>query len=253
MTSTTVSSPGPAGPEPAARVSWIGRIFGVFFSPKETFESIAVRPTWLAPLVLLCLAQVALTAVFTERVGWRGFMQKKLENNSRVQEMTPEQRERVLDVQAKVARDIGYVGAGAAPFLGAVIVAAIYLATFNLLVGANIKFKTSLGIVAHAWVPALVAVLLGILVIFLKDPSTVDLEHLIASNAGAFVSDDSPKWLVVLLGSLDLFSIWTLLLLAAGYSAANPKKISYGKALAWVVTVWLIFVLAKTGIAAAFS
>jgi len=107
--------------------------------------------------------------------------------------------------------------------------------------------------VAYARMPGVVAFLLGILIVFLKDPSTVDLQHLIASNPGAFVSDDSPKWLGVLLGSLDIFSIWTLLLLAAGYSATNPKKISYGKALAWVVAVWLIFVLLKTGSAAAFS
>jgi Yip1 domain len=248
MASATVSSP-----EPAAPVSSIGRIFGVFFSPKTTFESIAKRPTWLAPLILLCLVQLALTAAFTQRVGWRGFMQKKLENNSRVQQMTPEQQENLLDRQAKIAPVFGYAVAIVGPFAGAVIVAAVYLAVFNLLAGANIKFTTSLGIVAYSWMPAVVAILLGILIVFLKDPSTVDLQHLIASNAGAFVSDDSPKWLGVLLGSLDIFVIWTLLLLAAGYSATNPKKISYGKALAWVVAVWLIFVLLKTSSAAAFS
>jgi hypothetical protein len=248
MASTTVSSP-----EPAAPVSSIGRIFGVFFSPKATFESIAKRPTWLAPLILLCLVQLALMAAFTQRVGWRGFMQKKLENNSRVQQMTPEQQERLLDRQAKIAPVFGYAVAIVGPFAGAVIVAAVYLAVFNLLAGANIKFPTSLGIVAYSWMPGVIASLLGILIVFLKEPSTVDLQHLIASNAGAFISDDSPKWLGSLLGSLDIFVIWTLLLLAAGYSATNPKKISYGKALAWIVAVWLIFVLLKTGSAAAFS
>jgi Yip1 domain len=248
MASATVSSP-----EPAAPVSSIGRIFGVFFSPKATFESIAKRPTWLAPLILLCLVQLALMAVFTQRVGWRGFMQKKLENNSRVQQMTPEQQERLLDRQAKIAPIFGYAVAIVGPFGGGVIVAAVYLAVFNLLAGANIKFTTSLGIVAYSWMPAVVAVLLGILIVFLKDPSTVDLQHLIASNAGAFVSDDSPKWLATFLSSLDIFVFWTLLLLAAGYSATNPRRISYGKALAWVVAVWLIFVLLKTSSAAAFS
>jgi hypothetical protein len=248
MASATVSSP-----EPAAPVSSIGRIFGVFFSPKATFESIAARPTWLAPLVLLCLVQLVLTAAFTQRVGWRGFMQKKLESNSRVQEMTPEQQENLLDRQAKIAPYFGYAIAVVGPFGGAVVVAAIYLAVFNLLCGSNIKFTTSLGIVAYAWMPGVVAFLLGILIVFLKDPSTVDLQHLIASNPGAFVSDDSPKWLTTLLSSLDIFSIWTLFLLAAGYSATTPKKISYGKALAWVVAVWLVFVLLKTGSTAAFS
>ena len=248
MASATVSSP-----EPAEGGSSIGRIFGAFFSPKATFQSIAARPTWLAPLVALCLLQLAVTAVFTQRVGWRGFMQKKDESNSRVQQMTPEQQEHMLEVQTKVAPYFGYAIAVVGPIGGAVVVAALYLAVFNLLCGADIKFTTSLGIVAYSWVRGILAALLGILIIFIKDPSTVDLQHLIASNPGAFVSDESPKWLVALLTSLDIFVFWTLLLLAAGHSAANPKKISYGKALGWVVAVWLIFVLFKTGAAAAFS
>jgi hypothetical protein len=38
-----------------------------------------------------------------------------------------------------------------------------------------------------------------------------------------------------------------------GYSAANPKKISFGKALVTIVVAWAIYVVCKVGIAAAFS
>ena len=36
-------------PEAPEKVNSFGRIVGVIFSPKETFESIARRPTWLVP------------------------------------------------------------------------------------------------------------------------------------------------------------------------------------------------------------
>ena len=41
--------------------------------------------------------------------------------------------------------------------------------------------------------------------------------------------------------------------MAFGFSAADPKKISFGKALCTVVGVWLIYVIVKVGLAAAFS
>jgi hypothetical protein len=56
-----------------------------------------------------------------------------------------------------------------------------------------------------------------------------------------------------LLGSLDLFSFWMMILMAIGYSATNPKKISVGKAFGSIIAVWFIYVLVKVGIAAAFS
>jgi hypothetical protein len=38
-----------------------------------------------------------------------------------------------------------------------------------------------------------------------------------------------------------------------GYSATNPKKISFGKALGTIVVVWLLYVIVKVGFTAAFS
>jgi hypothetical protein len=58
---------------------------------------------------------------------------------------------------------------------------------------------------------------------------------------------------VSLLGSLDLFSFWTMILMALGYSATSPKKISVGSAFFTVFACWALYVLCKVGLAAAFS
>src|SRR5260221_7683182 len=48
---TTASLPAPeAQSQPA--ISSIGRIIGVFFSPKATFEDIASKPSWAVPIIL---------------------------------------------------------------------------------------------------------------------------------------------------------------------------------------------------------
>jgi hypothetical protein len=101
--------------------------------------------------------------------------------------------------------------------------------------------------------PYLVGGLLGLLILFIKDPSTIDIEHLVASNPGAFLSDSSPKWMISLLTSLDIFTLWVLILQAIGFSATNPKKLSFGKAFGTIFAVWIIYVLVKVGFAAAFS
>jgi Yip1 domain len=252
-----MASPMIPSPEPAKPTSSVARIFGVIFSPKPTFESIVQRPTWVLPLILIIAVSAVVVFVFSQRVGWRGFMERQDQTNSRLQKqmesMTPDQREQMLETQTKYAAIFGYIGVVFGIFVSAIVVAAVLLAAFNLVGGAKVGFSTSLAIVVHSWVPSIIGGILGILIIFLKDPSTVDIQHLVAANAGAFLPDDAPKWQETLLTSFDLFIFWSMILMGFGYSATDPKKISFGKALGTIVVVWLLYVIVKVGFTAAFS
>ncbi|MGA9571863.1 MAG: YIP1 family protein [Candidatus Acidiferrales bacterium] len=256
MASAETPSPVPAPAAPGSDSSF-GRIFGVLFSPKPTFEAIVRRPTWILPLILIVVVAVGVIFTFSQRVGWRNFMIRQDQQNSRTQKqmesMTEEQRENLINTQTKVAPIFAYAAVIVGTFIAAVVVAAVLMLAFNLIHGTKIGFAPSLGIVSYSWVPGIIGGLLGILVLFLKDPSTVDLEHLVASNGGAFLADDSPKWMVTLFTAFDLFAFWNMILMAIGFSAADPKKISFGKALGTVVGVWLIYIIVKVGLVAAFS
>jgi Yip1 domain len=242
-------------PSPAADASdnSFARIFGAIFSPKPTFESIVQRPTWLVPVVLGCILFIAVVFAFTQRGGWPSFFQKQMADNSRMQQMTPEQRENIMDKQLKYAPMFGYFEGVVIPPVAALLTAAVLLGIFNLTGSTQTNFKTSLAIVAFAWSPWLIHGLLSILIIFLKDPATIDLQNVVASNVGAFLPEGSAKWLTALLSSIDIFAIWTLFLLAIGFSATNPKKLSIGKAFALAASGWIIFVLIKVGLTAAFA
>ena len=57
---TTASMPAPeAQSQPV--ISPIGRIIGVFFSPKATFEDIVRKPSWVLPVVLLTLFSIGVS------------------------------------------------------------------------------------------------------------------------------------------------------------------------------------------------
>jgi hypothetical protein len=254
----SAETPSPAtSPAAAGSDSSFGRIFGVLFSPKPTFESIVRKPSWVLPLILVAVVSVGVIFTFSQRVGWREFMIRQDQQNSRTQKqmesMTAEQRENLINTQTKVAPIFAYVAVVVVPFIAAVVVGAVLMLAFNLIYGTKIGFVPSLAIVSYSWVPGIIGALLGILIIFLKDPSTVDLDHLVASNGGAFLADDAAKWMVTLFTAFDLFAFWNMILMAFGFSAADPKKISFGKALGTVVGVWLIYVIVKVGLVAAFS
>jgi hypothetical protein len=48
---------------------------------------------------------------------------------------------------------------------------------------------------------------------------------------------------------IDIFTIWTLILLAIGFAAVNPKKLKTSNALVIALSVWFVYVIVRTGFA----
>jgi hypothetical protein len=242
---------------PEAPSNSFTRILGVFFNPKETFASIARRPTWLAPVILSCIVSLALIAVFGNKVGWQRAVERNIQNNPitarQMDQLSPEQRQQSINVQVKIFPYIFYASGIAGPFIFTLILAALFLGLFKLGYGSQVDIKQSMGIVAYAFMPRILYALVGILVIFLKDPAQVDIQNLLASNPGALLSTDTARWLVVLATQFDFFTFWIMLLLAIGYSATNPKKITFMGAFAGIAGLWLVWLMVLVGFTAAFS
>jgi len=248
-----MASPTIASAETPERTNSFSRMFGVLFSPKETFQSIARRPTWIIPMILLCIVELVVVGVYGHRVGWRSMIEKQMANSSRFQELSASQQEQNIEVAQKIAPDVAYAEVIIGPFLAAALFAGIFWLIFNMAVGAKINYRTCLAVVSYSLVPGILGGLLGVLILFLKDPSTVDLQHLVASNAGALLSSDSSKWLLALLRFVDLFLFWEMILLAMGFSAAAPKKVSFASAFAWILGLWVVGAAITAGLTAAFS
>jgi hypothetical protein len=242
---------------PQASSNSIARIGGVLFSPNETFDSIAQRPTWLAPVLLAVIVSIALIAVYSHRAGWQLVVQHDMASNPiavrQMDQMSPEQKAQSMRLQLMIAPYTHYGSVVIGSFVFTIFIAAIFLGAFNLLFGAALPFKTSLGVAAYAFVPRTIYALLGTLVSTIKDPSQIDLQNLIASNPGALMSNESAPWLVALASQIDFFSFWIIILLAIGYHVANPKKISFGGAFCTVIASWLFYVIVRVALAAAFS
>jgi hypothetical protein len=73
---------------------------------------------------------------------------------------------------------------------------------------------------------------------------------LVKSNVGAFHPGRHSAFLLALAGSLDIFSFATLALLVVGLRRVPLSK---GVATALPLVLWAVYVLGKTGWAAAFG
>ncbi|MGH9740884.1 MAG: hypothetical protein ACRD51_00885, partial [Candidatus Acidiferrum sp.] len=124
---------------------------------------------------------------------------------------------------------------------------------YSLFGGISTNFGTAIGITSHAFMTGLVSSPLFLLIIYLKAPGTLDLDNPIATNVAAFLPDDSAKWLVALCKSFDIFTFWTLILLAIGFAVINPKKLKGSKTYMIAFGVWAVWVVLRVGWAFIFS
>src|SRR5712675_2658029 len=104
---TTTSMPAPeAQSQPA--ISAVGRVVGVFFSPKTTFEDIVRKPSWVLPVVLLTLFSIGVSFAINQRINWREFMAQQIEKSPQAANMSPEQKEQRNEGGAKLYTPFTY-------------------------------------------------------------------------------------------------------------------------------------------------
>ena len=239
--------------EPQAAISPFGRIVGVLFSPKATFADIVRKPSWLLPVAIMIVLGILTAISLNQRMNWRDYVSQQIEKSPRASQLTPEQKQQQIEAGAKIAPISTYISVPLVPIVGLLVVTLVMWGAYNLLGGANTDFKTSLGIVSHAFVPSYIASLLFLVVVFLKPVGSVDLENPVATNVAAFLPEGVPKWLDVLCKNVDVFVIWYLLLIAIGFAATNPKKLKGGKSFTIAFTVMAVYVVLRMGIAFIFS
>jgi len=247
------TTPIPA-PEAQATIGPIGRITGVLFSPRNTFEDIARKPSWVAPIVLLTLIGLCMNVLLAKKADWRSFSEEQLMSTSRGQQIPADQKDLAIERGAKGNQFFCYVrGVIGTTFL-ALLLALVYWGVYAVIGGARLTFGKSFSVIAFSMLPGGIRELLGIPILILKDPSTLGNPYnFVGSNPGAYMSMSDPKWLSALASSLDVFVLWSLVLTAIGFHLMDPKKVNMSKSVGIVVSVYVFFTLLGTAVAWVFS
>ena len=225
------------------------RLIGVFFSPGKAFADIARRPTWWIPLIIAAVFSTIYLNAFTQRVGWESVIRPAIERSANTQNMPAQQREQLIRTTAGIYKYVGY-GSAVLTLFYVFIVAVLLMFLFDTMMSAGIGLKRMMAIVAYGFLPLMIQTALSLVVLFLKDPEEFNLQNPLMFNVGAYLSSDAPAALRALGSSIDVFSLWIIILLAIGVSSA-ARKMSFGKAFAGIALPWALFVGLKTMAAAA--
>ncbi len=208
-------------------------------------------------MAVLIVISIGLSVSLARHADWIEISKDQIAKSKfasrQIDQLTDDQKATAYQQAAQRSKIIRYArGVVGWPML-LLVSAAIYLGVFKLIGGARINFVTAFAITAFAHLPMGLKELISIPVVFLKDRASIDPENFLASNPAVIFGNDLAPWQLVPLAFLDMFSIWALVLVAIGFSAADPKKLPFGKSLGIVVGVTLAFMFFFTSLAWAFS
>jgi hypothetical protein len=237
MTSGSIEevSPPQGGPKPNS----FQRIVGVLIAPNETFSSIARTPDWVVPLVLILVVSLISGIVIAQRVDFVSAVREQMAENKNI---SPDQ----MDRSVRMVSAFSKVAAYCAPIFSIIfllIIAAAMLVAFRLFGGEN-NFKQSFSVSVYAWMPGLVKSIITLAIILSRDTVPAqDLAIIVRSNLGFLVDMKTNPMAFAVLTSLDVFTIWILILYTIGFSYAS--RLSKAKSAAIVVALWAVTVLFK--------
>jgi hypothetical protein len=240
-------NPEPAAPAPADPGSFLGNLFNLYFEPKESFAKILVKPrVWLA-ITLQVAMGVAFSSIWLEKMDAREFMKAQMEQNSRIQQLPAERVEEIINTQARFMRTWGRIAPLFAPVVIDLVLAGLFMFMFRFFMAADVSYLHSLAVVA--WTLAAISLVqtpIMLLVFWLKGDWNVDPNQIIQANPTLFFEIGSiPRWIWSLLSSFDLFSFWTMFLLATGHAVAGKRALSTGL---WGVGIlWVVYLAVKVG------
>ena len=245
----------PAAPIDQQPLSEGARIINTFTAPSKTFTDIRRSARWFVPWLVMAIFSYLFVAAVAQKVGWDQVVQNQIHLNpkqaDRIDSMPPGQRQQALSLSVSITKGISYA-IPVANLIFLAIIALVFMATFNFMLGAEIGFGQALAVVMYAWLPSIVKAILAVISLYAgASPESFFIDNPVASNLGALVDMAAHPALFRLLAAFDIFAIWILILEGIGFSCIS--KVKRGTALGVVFGWYALIVLLRVAWAAAFA
>ena len=248
--STDVAMPPIA--EPPSK-SFLERFIGVFVSPGETFADIVRKPDWIAPVVVLIVATVAVMETMLAKIGAAAIVRNSIAQSKQGAQMSADQIQQAVDRGAGITAIIMHVTGFLAVPIVLLIIAGIGMLIVSGIFGGSVKFTTALSVTAYANLVSILGALMALALILFGDPEHFNPQSPVPGNLGFFLDPQSTsKPLMALANSLDVFTLWFMALLGVGFakagsSEADRRTLKPTSVFLTFFGLWLILVLIKMG------
>lgn len=248
---TTAVEPAYQGPG----LSQVERVICTFTAPSKTFTDIKRSTSWWLPFLITVAFAYLFFGAVTTKVTWPVVAENNVKQSPKQAEnldkLAPEQRASQLKIIA-ISTEVGFALTPVIALLGAAVVAGILFATINFGFGGKSTFWQVFAVTFYAGLPGIFKYLLGTIALFVGlDPENFKISNFAGTNVGYYLPPDTSKAVMAIATSLDIITIWSLVLTAIGLSiVANTKRSSaYIAVFGW----WIVVTVVSVGAAVAFS
>ena len=214
-------SEAPASPQPPVKGLGLGaRIWGILTSPRETFADIVARPRWLGMMVVVILVTAVFMGGFLmTAVGQQAYVDNSVRQSERFGGQVGEAQYAGIERMAKYAAPITVVSVAIITPLMWAIMAGILFVVFNAALGGGGSFKQLFAVMAYSSAVTIVQQ------IFVTPLNYVRETMSSATNLAVFLPMlDEGSFLARLLGMIDLFLIWWVVVLSIGLAVLYRRK-----------------------------
>lgn len=246
--------------EPIKTRSFFSRLAGTYASPRETFQDVGRWPGVLWPMIALMILGMITTYCTSLKVNLQSMaveqiVDQQVAQGNMTQQQADQLRERVSSPSiASAIASVVFAGLGS--ILVVLIAAAVAKLVCSAVLGVENQFKSVFSVSLYVWLAVgIVHAVLFLVILYFKNPADLSVSNInsvVASNLEAMLTgvigeDALPKYLAKLLGWVDIFAIWKIVLLAIGYSVVS-RKLKTSKAATWITVVYVLIALIGSAI-----
>ena len=228
------------------------RLIDTFIAPSKTFTDLRRSAMWWAPFIIIAIIGFLFVYTIDQKIGFQKVVDNQLQMQpkaaERIESLPADQRAQAIRRQVAVTKFISYAVPAMALIIYSIFAGVIF-ACIKFAANADVQFKTVFALIVYTRLPELLrAILASISILAGVNVDSFDIQNPLATNGAYFMDPSGSPILRALLGSFDIITIWTLVLVAIGIPCIAPK-VKRGTAFA-IVFGWFIFtVLLKLGLA----
>ena len=241
-------------PEDAQPLSQVARVVNTFIEPSSTFKDIKRNRSWWLPFLILALLGYGFCYAAVQHIGWESLttnvLRSQPKNAERLDKSTPAQAAQMLAFTKGIMEGF-MVASPAVILLLNVIVALLLWFGFSFILGGTTNFAEMFAVAIFGALPNALNSIIAAVTAMVAEPQTYNLNVPSPAALASFLDPSAAPWLLSIAKSLDIFSLWAIAL--TGFGAGIVAKVKPARGIALVFAFWFIYVLIKTGLAAAFS
>jgi Yip1 domain len=199
----------------------LSRIVGIVLSPRETFANVAAYPKVFGVLAFITLVGcITIGGFLLTDVGQQAWLDQQL---SQAQDWGRDiSDEQYAQMEKTIAPRVGYITIGIMLFaipIFTLITVGILFVVFNAAMGGRASFKQLFAVVAHAGVISALGWIFVMPLNYLRETMSSP------TNLGALAPGlDESSFIVHLLGTVDLFLIWWVVVLGIGLAVLYRRR-----------------------------